>query len=419
MYKPLTMGTLITFAMLVGCIAGCGNSDDDPAEKVDEPVKINLLATSPENGGTVPATGDLRIVFDSSPESVTVDGKPAIILNNTAFVTITDLPNVIPGTEKTVIIEWRNPDDSVAGAKTLTFTVLKPVADLPQSDDDDVGTSDATTVMADPAPGATVPSNQQFTLTFDQDVAAVTVNGTAASGLGLNWRARPALVEGLVTLVIEWTNRSGSAGSKAVGPYLVRDPGDDDAGPPDATTVVVRPAPGAIIPSNQQFTLTFDQGVTAAIVNRTAATGSGFNWRAWPALVEGLVTLVIEWTNRSGSAGSKAVGPYLVRDPDTTAPAIVSGTVANGDVDVDPAPINAGGFRFDFDEAVTGSVKLTDEAGADLNWIANVARQTATLTAVAGQELANETTYKIEIDVKDGASNQTRKTITFVTGVKE
>ena len=135
MYKPLKMGALITFAMLVGCIAGCGNSDDDPAEKVDEPVKINLLATSPENGGTVPATGDLRIVFDSPPKSVTVDGKPAIILNNTAFVTITDLRNVIPGTEKTGIIEWRNPDNSVAGAKTLTFTVLKPAADSPQSDD--------------------------------------------------------------------------------------------------------------------------------------------------------------------------------------------------------------------------------------------------------------------------------------------
>ena len=90
----------------------------------------------------------------------------------------------------------------------------------------------------------------------------------------------------------------------------------------------------------------------------------------------------------------KAVGPYTVSDPDVTAPAIASGTVADGDADVDPAPINAGGFRFDFDEAVTGSVKLTDEAGADLNWIANVGGQTATLTAVAGQELANETTIQ-------------------------
>ena len=89
-------------------------------------------------------------------------------------------------------------------------------------------------------------------------------------------------------------------------------------------------------------------------------------------------------------------------------PTITSGTVANGDADVDPAPINAGGFRFDFDvDPSQETLQLTDEAGADLNWIANVTGQTATLTAVAGQELVNETTYKIEIDVQDLAGNQT------------
>ena len=194
---------------------------------------------------------------------------------------------------------------------------------------------------------------------------------------------------------------------------------DDDAGPPPATSVTVDPAGGATVPSNQQFSLTFDQGVTAATVNGAAATGSGLNWTASPALAEGSATLNVEWTNRDGSTGSQAVGPYTVSDPDVTAPGIASGTVADGDADVDPAPINAGGFRFDFDEAVTGSVKLTDEAGADLNWIANVGGQTATLTAVAGQELANETTYKVEIDVQDGAGNKTTTTLTFVTKPKE
>ena len=194
---------------------------------------------------------------------------------------------------------------------------------------------------------------------------------------------------------------------------------DDDAGPPPATSVTVDPAAGGTVPSNQQFSLTFDQGVTAATVNGTAATGAGLNWTASPALAEGSATLNVEWTNRDGSTGSQAVGPYTVSDPDETAPSIASGTVADGDADVDPAPINAGGFRFDFDEAVTGSVKLTDEAGADLNWIANVGGQTATLTAVAGQELANETTYKVEIDVQDGAGNQTAVSLTFVTKPKE
>ena len=197
------------------------------------------------------------------------------------------------------------------------------------------------------------------------------------------------------------------------------DDDDDDAGPPPATTVVVDPGAGATVPSNQQFSLTFDQGVTAATVNGTAATGAGLNWTASPALAQGSATLNVEWTNRDGSTGSKAVGPYTVDDPDVDPPEITSGTVADGDADVDPAPINAGGFRFDFDETVTGTIKLTDEAGADLNWIATVQGATATLTAVAGQELANETTYKVELDVKDGSANGAPQTITFVTKPKE
>ena len=200
------------------------------------------------------------------------------------------------------------------------------------------------------------------------------------------------------------------------------DDDDDDVGPPDAQDVTVTPAPGgAAIPSNTQFTLKFDAGVDAATVNGAAATGSGDSWTATvPGLAEGPgQSLNIGWTNRSGTAGSKAVGPYEIDDPDTDPPEIKTGTVAEGAADVDPAPINAGGFRFDFSEEVTGSVKLTDEAGADLNWIATVQGATATLTAVAGQELANETTYKVDIDVQDAAGNPLKTTLTFVTKPKE
>ena len=181
-------------------------------------------------------------------------------------------------------------------------------------------------------------------------------------------------------------------------------------GPPHEILGSVDPAPGAEIPPNTQFSLTFDGTVAAVTVNGTAATGSGLNWTASLTLQEGDgQTLDIRWTNRDGSSESRAMGPYTVRAPDTTPPRITGGTVADGTVNVDPAPINAGGFRFDFDEAVTGSVKLTDEAGADLNWIASVAGQTAMLTPVAGQELANETTYKIEIDIDDGAGNRSTR----------
>ena len=215
-------------------------------------------------------------------------------------------------------------------------------------------------------------------------------------------------------------------------PEVVTDPSDpttSESTPP--RTIEDRPphtglpfnidhAPGgAPIAPNTQFTLTFDQAVDAVAVNGVAATGSGRNWTVSPILPEGDGQILhVSWTNRDGSTGSQAVGPYTVRVPDTTPPGITSGTVADGSVDVDPAPINADGIRFDFHEAVAGSIKLADEAGTDLNWIANLAGQMATLTPVAGQELVNETTYKIEIDVHDGAGNPLQLTITFVTKPK-
>ena len=209
-------------------------------------------------------------------------------------------------------------------------------------------------------------------------------------------------------------------------PEEVTDPpqSKDDVPPPPTITVVVDPAPPAnpnwIVVTNTEFTFRFSQGVIAVTVNDTPASGSGLNWkwRAHPGLPYGSVTLKIKWKNRDGSTGTILVGPYNVGDNGGEPPTITSGTVADRNADVDPAPINAGGFRFDFDETVTGSIKLTDEAGADLNWIATVRGQTATLTAVAGQEIANETTYKIEIDVQDGAGNRTQWTITFVTKIK-
>ena len=197
-----------------------------------------------------------------------------------------------------------------------------------------------------------------------------------------------------------------------------RTDGLDDI-PPNQMLGGVDPAPGAEIPPNTQFSLIFDQAVLAVTVNGVAATGAGDHWTVSPTLQQGEVqNLNISWTNRDGSKEYKIVGPYTVRIPDTTPPRITGGTVADGVVDVDPAQINAGGFRFGFNEDVAGSIKLTDEAGVNLNWISTLAGQTATLTAVAGQELVNGTTYKIEIDVHDGAGNPLQITITFVTKPK-
>ena len=104
------------------------------------------------------------------------------------------------------------------------------------------------------------------------------------------------------------------------------------------------------------------------------------------------------------------------RDLDINPPMIVEGTVEDGSPFVDPVPINTSGLQFEFNEAVSGSLKLTDKAaGVDLNWLGTVAGRTATLTPVAGQEMDYQTVYKVEIDVMDGADNLSLITITFAT----
>ena len=191
--------------------------------------------------------------------------------------------------------------------------------------------------------------------------------------------------------------------------------------PPRATRVEVDPAPGdGHTPTNTVFTLSFDQKVVEVWVNSIAARGSGFDWKvSLPLDVGPGQELNIKWVNQDGSIGIKDVGPYLILDVHGEPPEITGGTVIDGLTDVDPAPINAAGIEITFDEDITGSIKLTDEAGNDLNWIGSVAGSTARVTPIAGQELAHQTTYKIEIDVRDGAGNRTQATITFVTKPKE
>ena len=208
--------------------------------------------------------------------------------------------------------------------------------------------------------------------------------------------------------------------------------GDDDPPRPRAVippsvvvTVVVDPAPPADpdspIPTHTNFTLTFSEEVMKVTVNDIPAAGSGLNWKwGWnppPDLPYGPLNLNIRWKNRDGSKGFSRVGPYRAADVNVDPPRLTSGTVADGAVDVEPAWVNAG-VRFDFNEAVTGTIRLTDEAGVDLKWTSNVGGQTATMTPVAGQEVVNETTYKIEIDVQDRAGGRTQITITFVTKPK-
>ena len=76
-----------------------------------------------------------------------------------------------------------------------------------------------------------------------------------------------------------------------------------------------------------------------ATVNGKSARGSRLRWTVQPRLVEGTAMLEIEWKNRDSSTGSKVIGPYTVKKPDTTPPAPVNGTVKHGEARVKVTPI--------------------------------------------------------------------------------
>ena len=82
--------------------------------------------------------------------------------------------------------------------------------------------------------------------------------------------------------------------------------------PPAAHTVKVFPDPCVPVFPDTQFALTFDNGITAARVNDTHATGAGRNWMVMPGLEVGTARLNIEWTNRDATLGATTIGPYVV-----------------------------------------------------------------------------------------------------------
>ena len=207
-------------------------------------------------------------------------------------------------------------------------------------------------------------------------------------------------------------------------PEKVMDPPQrkDDAPHSPTITVMVDPPPGSVIDEDRtEFTLRFNQEVVAVTVSGAAATGSGQNWSVWSynlRLGSGIQHLDVKWKKRDGSTGSRTVGPYDFSHGQHASPVIRHGTVSEGEVNVDPARLNVSGITITFDEDVTGTIKLTDEAGNDLNWAGIVQGERANLTVIAGQELVHETTYKVEINVQDRAGNRTQLTITFVTKPK-
>ena len=90
------------------------------------------------------------------------------------------------------------------------------------------------------------------------------------------------------------------------------DPCMQEAPPHTGPLFSITPSPGAVISSNQEFTLDFDMVVVEVTVNRISATGSGRMWVVSLILEPGTRDFAVEWTESNGCIGVQAMGPYTV-----------------------------------------------------------------------------------------------------------
>ena len=179
---------------------------------------------------------------------------------------------------------------------------------------------------------------------------------------------------------------------------------------PPVTFVSVNPAIDSQLEVDGTITLTFDNTPEDITVNRGDVATVETTVTITGPFDPGPLALTVTWSD-----GTQTLN-YTVRVPDTEAPHVISGTLSDGDTDIDPAAINSSGqIVVEFNEAVSGSIALQTESGADAGWRGKVEGNTATLQLIRGREIGNGTTYVIAGKVRDAADNETDLSITFTT----
>lgn len=354
-------------------------------EKVAE-----FLSSEPKAGAQMLSNELLTLNFSAPPGVVTVNGRQAGVQGHAAIWT----PSGLAAGTTTLNIAW-----TAAGGGRATLQLL--IIGLP----DNIGIIPSKAELT--AIGMTVQLNATVKDGKNQIVPDAIVNWSSS-----NPSVASVSSQGLVTARSNGTATIRAAsGAKSFSASITV--------AQSATTIKITPVDPPSITVGRTLRLT----ATVRDPQNYPISTARVNWSSINTSVAtvnstGLVSARDEGQTSIRATAGRLSDSVTITVPDTTEPSIVNGTVSNGDIRVNVAQSNADGFRFDFNESIVGIIKLTDERGNNLNWIGNVSGGTATLTMGAGRALAGETTYSIEVDVRDGANNRTQQTITFVTNIK-
>ena len=154
-------------------------------------------------------------------------------------------------------------------------------------EDEAVEQPSATTATTSPAAGSEVAPNASLTITLDEAVDGVTVNGTAAAGSGKTWTLNLAglnLPAGSATLNIGWTNKDGTAGSGSVA-LTIQAEADTTAPSIDSSSVSNNDKdvdPAGL--NTDGISITFSEDVNEGDISISIEGGDALNWLAeWSA----------------------------------------------------------------------------------------------------------------------------------------
>ena len=322
---------------------------------------LDTLRASDVNADGVINILDLTLVAAHFGTTPTADQTPNPDVNGDGTVNILDLTLVASHLGKTV----RPP---------VAFVSVNPTIDSQLTVDDTI------------------------TLTFDNMPEDVTVSAGVAIVTDKTVEIMGPFDPGALALTVTWAD-----GTRTLS-YTIR---------PLAAFVSANPAINSELAVDDTITLTFDnppEDVTvstgiATVTDKTVEITGPFDPRA--------LALTVTWAD-----GVQTLN-YTVRVPDTEAPKITSGSVNDGDKDVDPEALNSGGrIEVEFSEEVTGNIALQTVAGADAGWLGKIAGKKGTLELVKGKELDNEIIYVIAGKIEDAAGNSTDINIRFTTASK-
>ena len=325
---------------------------------------VAFVSADPESDVEITTNDSITLTFDNPPEDITVSTGVAVTDGNSVAITGPFTPGDLELT-----ITWAD------GTETLSYTVRPLVA----------------FVSADPESDVEITTNDSITLTFDNPPEDITVSTGVAVTDGNSVAITGPFTPGDLELTITWAD-----GTETLS-YTVR---------PLVAFVSIAPAIDTELTVDSSIIATFDNPPADVTVSEGTASVDGNSVTIEGPFTPGDLELTMTWKD-----GTETF-TYTVTVPDTEAPSITSGTVSDGDTDVDPSAT----IEIEFSEEVRGLVTLRTEADDNVGWITTFDGNKVMLTPVAGKELDPETRYVITVSVKDAADNQTDINITFTTG---